>query len=48
MGDRRRQGIETIIKLPSPESSYLADFVAAYDFARKLKTLEGLTPHELI
>lgn len=26
----------------------LADFVAAYKFGRKLKTLQGLTPNEFI
>ena len=28
--------------------SYLADFVQAYDFARRLKTPRGLTPYEFI
>jgi hypothetical protein len=28
--------------------SHLADFVAAYNFARRLKTLKGLTPYEFI
>ena len=27
---------------------HLADFVAAYNFARRLKTLRGLTPYEAI
>jgi transposase InsO family protein len=27
---------------------HLADFVSAYNFARKLKTLKGLTPYEFI
>ena len=27
---------------------HLADFVAAYNFARRLKTLHGLTPYEAI
>jgi hypothetical protein len=27
---------------------HLADFVAAYNFARRLKTLKGLTPFEYI
>ena len=27
---------------------YLADFLAAYNFARRLKTLSGLTPYEYI
>jgi transposase InsO family protein len=27
---------------------HLADFIAAYNFARRLKTLRGLTPHEFI
>jgi hypothetical protein len=28
--------------------AHLADFLAAYNFARRLKTLNGLTPHEYI
>jgi transposase InsO family protein len=28
--------------------NHLADFVAAYNFARRLKTLKGLTPYEFI
>ena len=28
--------------------TYLADFLAAYNFARRLKTLSGLTPYEYI
>jgi transposase InsO family protein len=28
--------------------SHLADFVTAYNFARRLKTLKGLTPYEFI
>jgi transposase InsO family protein len=28
--------------------SHLADFVSAYNFARRLKTLNGLTPYEFI
>ncbi len=27
---------------------HLADFLAAYNFARRLKTLRGFTPHEFI
>lgn len=27
---------------------HLADFVAAYNFARRLKTLKGLTPNEFV
>ena len=27
---------------------HLADFVAAYNFGRRLKTLRGLTPYEFI
>lgn len=27
---------------------HLADFVTAYNFARRLKTLKGLTPYEFI
>ena len=27
---------------------HLADFLAAYNFARRLKTLSGLTPYEFI
>ena len=29
-------------------STHLADFMAAYNFARRLKTLNGLTPYEYI
>ena len=32
----------------SGESVHLADFMAAYNFARRLKTLSGLTPYEYI
>jgi hypothetical protein len=28
--------------------AHLTDFVAAYNFAKRLKTLKGLTPHEYI
>ncbi len=28
--------------------THLADFLAAYNFARRLKTLGGLTPYEYI
>jgi integrase-like protein len=28
--------------------SHLADFVTAYNFAKRLKTLKGLTPYEYI
>ena len=28
--------------------THLEDFMAAYNFARRLKTLSGLTPHEHI
>ena len=27
---------------------HLADFIAAYNFGRRLKTLKGLTPYEFI
>ena len=27
---------------------HLADFVAAYNYARRLKTLNGLTPYEFV
>ena len=27
---------------------HLADFLAAYNFAKQLKTLKGLTPHEYV
>ena len=27
---------------------HLADFLAAYNFAKRLKTLAGLTPHEYV
>ena len=29
-------------------SRHLADFVSAFNFARRLKTLKGLTPYEFI
>jgi transposase InsO family protein len=29
-------------------SNHLADFVQAYNFAKRLKTLKGLTPYEFI
>ena len=28
--------------------THLADFVSAYNYARRLKTLKGLTPYEFI
>ena len=28
--------------------AHLADFLAAYNFAKRLKTLKGLTPYEFI
>jgi hypothetical protein len=28
--------------------NHLADFVSAYNFAKRLKTLKGLTPYEFI
>jgi Integrase core domain len=28
--------------------AHLADFLAAYNFAKRLKTLRGLTPHEYV
>jgi hypothetical protein len=31
-----------------PESRHLADFIEAYAYARRLKTLSGLTPYEFI
>ena len=31
-----------------PLRTHLADFMAAYNFARRLKTLGGLTPYEYI
>lgn len=27
---------------------HLADFLAAYNFAKRLKTLQGLSPHEYV
>ena len=33
---------------PRPARSHLADFVSAYNFGRRLKTLKGLTPYEFI
>ena len=29
-------------------TSHLTDFVCAYNYARRLKTLKGLTPYEVI
>ena len=29
-------------------SRHLADFVSAYNFGRRLKTLKGLTPYEFV
>jgi hypothetical protein len=29
-------------------SAHLVDFVAAYNFARRMKTLSGITPYEYI
>jgi hypothetical protein len=31
-----------------PRERHLADFVGAYNFGRRLKTLKGLTPFEFI
>lgn len=28
--------------------THIADFIAAYNFARRLKTLNGLTPNECV
>lgn len=33
---------------PSQLRTYLADLMAAYNFARRLKTLSGLTPYKYI
>jgi transposase InsO family protein len=33
---------------PRPAAKHLADFIAAYNFGRRLKTLKGLTPYEFI
>jgi hypothetical protein len=30
------------------QHQHLADFLAAYNFAKRLKTLRGLTPHEYV
>ena len=43
---RDRQALP--LRQPRPAPSHLADFVAAYNFARRLKTLKGLTPYEYI
>lgn len=44
---------DATVKLFPPEThdqlrTHLADFLAAYNFARRLKTLNGLTPYEYI
>jgi len=44
IGDSKRFYYESHDQL----RSHLVDFVAAYNFARRLKTLKGLTPYEFI
>ncbi len=34
--------------VPAAIDRHLADFIAAYNFGRRLKTLKGLTPYEFI
>ena len=36
------------LRHPRPTQTHLTDFLAAYNFARRLKTLKGLTPYEFI
>ena len=36
------------IAIDAGELFHLADFITAYNFARRLKTLKGLTPYEFI
>ena len=43
---RHRQALP--LRQPRPARNHLADFVHAYNFARRLKTLKGLTPYEFI
>jgi hypothetical protein len=33
---------------PAQQRGHLDDFVAAYNFGRRLKTLKGLTPYEYV
>ncbi len=37
-----------VLHLASELRSHLADFVAAYNFAKRLKTLKALTPYEAV
>ena len=36
------------LRQPRSARTHLADFLSAYNFARRLKTLNGLTPYEYI
>ena len=53
-GARRRPRARRLLRpgrlglLPGLLQQHLGDFVAAYDFARRLETLKGLTPYEAI
>ena len=38
----------TIRENSTDDDTHLDDFVNAYNFGRRLKTLKGLTPYELI
>jgi hypothetical protein len=37
-----------LLRNPRRAPGYLADFVSAYNFAKRLKTLKGLTPYERV
>ncbi len=49
---RRLEGGDTVKRVYYESHAqlrrHLVDFVAAYNFGRRLKTLKGLTPHEFI
>ena len=48
-GDRRRLNVKRYHYDSHDQlRTHLADFMAAYNFARRLKTLNGLTPYEYI
>jgi hypothetical protein len=42
------QALENAFTYHAVDTRHLADFLAAYNFARRLKTLKGLTPYEFI
>ena len=48
-GDRRRLNVKRFHYDDHQQfETHLSDFVSAYNFARRLKTLKGLTPYEFI